>query len=184
MEKITERMRAALRETGLYSGAGKIVSAELAAYGAGLSLLFGAVEAVRRTMLVGTADAAGLAAFERLFRITPSSDSVENRRAMLLERGSVTGSDNTRAALERQLLAAGIRGNIVEHFGDGIYLNVHEVLGISETAAAAEAADFLPAHLPCTLDFGKNTWDAVDAREMTFAQMDLKNRTWNEIDAM
>ena len=119
MEKITERMRAALRETGLYSGAGKIVSAELAAYGAGLSLLFGAVEAVRRNMLVGTADAAGLAAFERLFRITPSSDSVENRRAMLLERGSVTGSDNTRAALERQLLAAGIRGNIVEHFGTG-----------------------------------------------------------------
>lgn len=103
---------------------------------------------------------------------------------MLLERGSITAADHTRAALEAQLLAAGIRGNIVERFGDGIYVNVHEVLGISETAAAAEAADFLPAHLPCTLDFGQNTWDAVDARDMTFAQMDLKNRTWDEIDAM
>ena len=103
---------------------------------------------------------------------------------MLLERGSITAADHTRAALEAQLLAAGIRGNIVERFGDGIYVNVHEVLGISETAAAAEAADFLPAHLPCTLDFGRNTWDAVDARGMTFAQMDLKNRTWDEIDAM
>lgn len=184
MTEIMERMRKVLRDTGLYSGEGKIMAAELAAYGAGLSILFDAIDALRRNMFIGTADAAGLAAFERLFRITPSTDSVENRRAMLLERGSVTTADHTRAALEAQLLAAGIRGNIVERFGDGIYVNVHEVLGISETAAAAEAADFLPAHLPCTLDFGQNTWDAVDARDMTFAQMDLKNRTWDEIDAM
>lgn len=184
MTEIMERMRKVLRDIGLYSGEGKIMAAELAAYGAGLSILFDAIDALRRNMFIGTADAAGLAAFERLFRITPSTDSVENRRAMLFERGSITAADHTRAALEAQLLAAGIRGNIVERFGDGIYVNVHEVLGISETAAAAEAADFLPAHLPCTLDFGRNTWDAVDARDMTFAQMDLKNRTWDEIDAM
>lgn len=95
------------------------MAAELAAYGAGLSILFDAIDALRRNMFIGTADAAGLAAFERLFRITPSTDSVENRRAMLLERGGVTAADHTRAALEAQLLAAGIRGNIVERFGDG-----------------------------------------------------------------
>lgn len=105
MTEIMERMRKVLRDTGLYSGEGKIMAAELAAYGAGLSILFDAIDALRRNMFIGTAD-------------------------------------------------------------------------------AAEAADFLPAHLPCTLDFGRNTWDAVDARDMTFAQMDLKNRTWDEIDAM
>ena len=94
MTEIMERMRKVLRDTGLYSGEGKIMAAELAAYGAGLSILFDAIDALRRNMFIGTADAAGLAAFERLFRITPSTDSVENRRAMLLERGSITAADH------------------------------------------------------------------------------------------
>lgn len=184
MTEAKERMRQILEHTGLYTGEDRILSAELAVYGAGLDLLLEAVEKLRKNLFVSTADAEGLTAFERLFRIVPSADNPENRRAMLLERGSVTCADNTRAALEKQLLAAGIRGNIVEHFQDGLYINVHEVLGISEEAAAAEAQTFLPAHLPYVLDFGKNTWDAVDAREMTFSQMDLKNRTWDEIDKM
>ncbi len=184
MTETQERMQKILRDTGLYTGEGKILSAELAAYSAGLSVLLDALASLRRNLFVGTADAEGLERFERLFRIVPSTDSVENRRAMLIERGSITTADCTRAALEKQLLAAGIRGNIVEQFEGGLYVNVHEVLGISEAAATAEVADFLPAHLAYTLDFGKNTWDAVDAREMTFAEMDLKNKTWNEIDAM
>lgn len=157
MTQVQARMEKILRDTGLYTGTGKIFSAELAAYSAGLTILRDALDALRRNLFVGTADAEGLSRFEHLFRILPSTDSVENRRAMLIERGSITTADCTREALEKQLLAAGIRGSITEHVEGGIKVDVQEVLGISETAAKAEAADFLPAHLAYTLDFSQST---------------------------
>ena len=123
MTEIMERMRKVLRDTGLYSGEGKIMAAELAAYGAGLSILFDAIDALRHNMFIGTADAAGLAAFERLFRITPSTDSVENRRAMLLERGGVTAADHTRDPRQHRRAVRGRdlrqRARGARHFRNG-----------------------------------------------------------------
>lgn len=178
------RMRETLVKTGLYSGEDRFFSAEMAAYGAGLEYLYNAVEKAGKNLFVQTADEEMLGRFERLFRIIPSKEDAETRRQMLLARGSVTPADHTKAALERQLLAAGIRGNIAERGSKGIYVNVHAVLGISKEAAMQEAMTFMPAHLPCELDFGVNTWDAVDGRGMTFADMELYGRTWDSIDRM
>ena len=87
-------------------------------------------------------------------------------------------------ALEEQLEAAGIRGNIVERHLDGLYVNVQALMGVSRETAEKEAMDFLPAHLPCVLDFGVNTWAAIDARGLTFNEMDGAAGTWNVLDAM
>lgn len=182
MTETEQRMRKLLMKTGLYDGGDRLFSAEMAAYGAGLGMLFDAVAQSRRNLFVRTADAETLDRFEKLFRILPSGSDTETRREMLLQRGSVTPADHTKAALEKQLLAAGIRGNIVEKYEGGIYVNVQEVLGISEAAAAFEARTFLPAHLPCVIDFGVNTWDTVDARDMSFDEMDAADSTWNSID--
>lgn len=184
MTDAEKRMRRILTQTGLYSGEDKIFSAELAAYGVGLGILAEELERLRRNLFVQTADAQGLARFEGLFRIRPSSDSAENRRAMLLRRGGITPADHTKAALEEQLLAAGIRGGIVENYESGLLVNVQEVLGISETTAESEARTFMPAHLPCAFDFGSNTWDAADEAGLTFDEMDAKNYTWAQIDSL
>ncbi|MGN0478870.1 MAG: hypothetical protein ACI4GO_05520 [Hominenteromicrobium sp.] len=178
------RMRRILIHTGLYTGEDKIFSAEMAAYGAGLEILSEALEKLRNGLFVQTAGADGLERFEKLFRIRPSSDNPEIRRAMLLERGAVTPADHTKAALEKQLLAAGIRGTIVENDQDGLNVNVQEVLGISETAAESEARAFMPAHLPCVFDFGSVTWDAADDAALTFDEMDAKDYTWDQIDSL
>lgn len=184
MTETEKRMRDILTRTGLYDGSDRLFSAEMAAYGVGVEILLEAVEQCRRNLFVQTADAEMLGRFEKLFRIIPSDSDAETRREMLLRRGSVTPADHTKEALEEQLLAAGIRGNIVENHEGGIYVNVQEVLGISEEAAAYEAATFLPAHLPCVVDFGVNTWDAVDAEALTFDEMDASERTWNSIDQL
>jgi len=77
MTEAKERMRQILEHTGLYTGEDRILSAELAVYGAGLDLLLEAVEKLRKNLFVSTADAEGLTAFERLFRIVPSADNPE-----------------------------------------------------------------------------------------------------------
>lgn len=182
MTEIEKRLRDVLTATGLYSGEDKLFSAEMAAYGAGLAVLADAAALCRDDLFVQTASEDMLARFERLFRVVPSTEDIETRRAMLLERGSVTPADNTKAALERQLLGAGIEGSIVEKQQGGLYVNVHRLLGISEEAAAFEAESFLPAHLPFVLDFGVNTWDAIDERGLTFNEMDAAVGTWNSFD--
>ena len=179
-----ERMRRVLRRTGLYSVDGDgILEAELAAYGTALEIFAEAYEKARENLFIQTADAEGLTKFERLFRVIPAEESAENRRAMLLMRGAVTAQDCTKASLERQLLGAGIRGSLTMQRDGSLYVNVGEVLGISQEAARQEALDLLPAHLIIVFDFGKNTWDAVESRSQTFNQMDAANLTWDEIDA-
>lgn len=176
------RIRNILTQTGLYSGKDRLFCAEMAAYGVGLGILFDAIKRCQENLFVQTADEETLSILEKLFRTIPSESNVKSRREMLLERGSVTPEDHTQLSLERQLLAAGIRGNIVENHQSGLYINVHEVLGITQEAASAEAKTFLPAHLPYIIDFGTNTWDAVDARDLTFDEMDTAGYTWNIID--
>lgn len=185
MTAAESRMRAALLSTRLYTGEDKVFQAETAAYGAGLALLFDGVETLRRDLFVVTATDAGLGRFERLFRrVETGASGAGKRREMLLRRFGVTLSDHTKPALESQLLAAGIRGNLVEHFEAGLYVNVHALLGVAAETAEKQAAAFLPAHLPAVFDFGQNMWDAVDARGMTFLQMDTAGCSWDEIDRM
>lgn len=177
-----KRMREILTVTGLYSGEDPFFSAELKAYGAGLRLLFEAIEIGRRNLFVQTAEEDMLDRFEKLFRVIPSVSDLETRRTMLLRRGAVMPNDFTRADLERQLEAAGIRGSIMEFYHDGLYINVHELLGISGERAEKEAKDFLPLHLPCIMDFGINSWAVIDARGLTFAEMDAATAAWAELD--
>ena len=181
MTDTEKRMRGILTDTGLYSGEDKLFCAEMAAYGVGFALLEDAVKACREDLFIQTASDAMLEKTERLFRVVPSADDMAVRREMLLTRGSVTPQDNTKDDLEKQLLGAGMRAKIVER-PDGLYVNVLELLGIPQEAAAIEAETFLPAHLPYVLDFGVNTWEAIDARGMTFDAMDGAAEMWNRLD--
>lgn len=179
-----KRMRKILTATGLYSGEDPFFSAELNAYGAGLRLLFEAIETGRRNLFVQTADEDMLDRFEKLFRVIPSVSDLETRRAMLLRRSAVMPTDFTRADLERQLEAAGIRGSIMEFYHGSLYINVHELLGISKEKAEKELMAYLPLHLPCIVDFGQNSWAVIDTRGLTFAEMDAATAAWAELDKM
>lgn len=185
MTGAAERMRRILRRTGLYSGDGDpVLAAELAAYGTALEIFAGAYAKARGNLFIQTADPEGLTKFEQLFRLIPAVESDENRRAMLLMRGAVTAEDCSKESLERQLLGAGIRGSMSMQRDGSLYVDVYEVLGISEEAARQEALALLPAHLVIQFDFGKNTWDTVDSRGLTFDEMDAADLTWDEIDTI
>ena len=185
MTELETRMRAMLEKTGLYFGEDKWLSAELAAYAKGLELVYDTLSHVRRDAFVQTAEEDGLKAFESLFRVVPSVDSTENRRAMLLTRGAVTPADHTVEAMQEQLLAAGINGKLVPQKG-GVLNSKRRSRpsGISEAAAESEARAFLPAHLSLVFDFGKNTWDAQDAAGSSWNVLDLRNKTWNALDVL
>lgn len=184
MTECERRMHAVLEKTGLYYGEDALLSAELAAYAVGLDLIYAALADTERNAFVQTADDTGLAAYESLFRILPSTASAEDRRAMLLARGAVTPADNTEAALQRQLSAAGIRGKLTAEKGGVLNVNVLSCMGISEAAAESEARAFLPAHLLCVFDFGKNTWDASDGADKTWDALDARGKTWDALDRL
>lgn len=182
MTETEMRIRDVLTRTGLYCGEDPLFSAECAAYGVGLEMLVERISECGRNLFVQTADEATIEGFERIFRILPSGGKLEQRREMLLERGSVMSTDSTLNALSRQLTAAGIIGNIVEGYQGGLYVNVLGLMGISEAVARLEADSFMPAHLPYTLDFGRNTWDSIDGRKMSFNAMDNAADTWEQLD--
>lgn len=179
-----KRMRAVLEKTGLYIGEDDLLSAELRAYAAGLELIYDALRDMEKNAFVQTAEDDGLARFESLFRILSSTDSVQNRREMLLTRGAVTPADHTEKALQRQLLAAGIDGKLVTEKGGVLNINVLRTFGISEAAAESEARAFLPAHLICVFDFGKYTWDVRDDLNTTWNGLDAQGKTWDALDAL
>lgn len=184
MTECEKRMHAVLEKTGLYYGEDELLSAELKAYAAGLELVYDALRDIEKNAFVQTAEDEGLAGFESLFRILPSTDSVENRREMLLVRGAVTPADHTEKALQKQLSAAGINGKLVAEKGGVLNINVLSVMGISEAAAESEARAFLPAHLICVFDFGKYTWDVRDGLNMTWNTLDAQGKTWDALDVL
>ena len=186
MDALTS-LREKLRPLGLYALDGNgVVDAELAAYAEGLDLLYEEMEELARECFVQTAESYGLESRERMAGALRPELSLAARREMLLYRGAVTSNDFTRESIERALVAAGFRASVTEYGGNqNLYVNCLELLDASITAeeAMAAAAEFLPAHLGCDYDFSPLTWTWIEQKEWTFAQMDAKDLSWQQIDA-
>ena len=135
---------------------------------------------------IALAESYGLESRERMAGALRPELSLAARREMLLYRGAVTSNDFTRESIERALVAAGFRASVTEYGGNqNLYVNCLELLDASITAerAMAAAAEFLPAHLGCDYDFSPLTWTWIEQKEWTFAQMDAKDLSWQQIDA-
>ena len=85
---------------------------------------------------------------------------------MLLYRGAINNRNNTRADLERALVACGLRATVKENLdGATIYINCFDFLedfqGQEEIQKAA--GEFLPCHLQAVFDFRTLDWNKIDS---------------------
>ncbi|MDQ5983851.1 MAG: hypothetical protein RUMPE_00880 [Eubacteriales bacterium SKADARSKE-1] len=181
-----DSMKSKLKPLCLYDlSDSSLISAELKAYAEGLDILYDVSEEIEKECFISTAENYGLDLRERLYSSTRSNLTLSERREMLLYRYSITSNDFNKESIEKALVAAGIRGYIIEApSANKIYINCLELFDtmVSNSMAQAEAEKFLPAHLSYDFDFRPLQWVQIEDKDMTFSQMDAADLTWDQID--
>ena len=169
-----------LNSTGLYDCTKPNISAELGAYEVGFREISKLMEDCLSNAFILTADEHSLNIREMIFRKYISDISVDEKRAFLMERNRI--SECFTEDFNGKLVAAGIIGNVVENYQDGIYININELKGITQEGAIEEAKNILPAHLPIYTDFIGNCWGNIDDKDISFGDFDDLDRTWQTIE--
>lgn len=179
-------MKQKLRPLGFYDlNDDSLISAELSAYAVVLDEISATLAEIERECFVNTAESYGLGMRERMLGPEQSEKSVEERRNQLLYRSAITANDFTKSSLEKALLAAGLDGSVVEYPAqNSVHINCSGLINSNLDKAAAQkmVEEFLPAHLECIFNFSTLQWDDIDAKENTFDAMDARGLTWDEID--
>lgn len=180
-----ERMKEVLRPLGVYRLDGDtLVEKELQAEACALQELEEEIDRFERELFISTAEEEGLILREKLCGGEKAGQPLSNRRKMLLFRGAVTAAGNTRRKVEEALTACGLLCSVTE-FYDRLYINCYGLLDqtLTKEGAVKAAQEFLPAHIPSDFDFRERSWQEIEAEGLTFAQMDLANLTWKQIDS-
>ena len=144
-------MLSALRGAGYDPKEGGGVLAELSAYDAVLAPLTAAADRLLQNLFVETAEEVMLYRWEELFCPQLPETTAENRRAMLLHRGSVTQEDISCEVLTEHLPAACLRGRVQEQPDGTLLVQAEELFGATEEQAEHFLSLYLPAHLEFTL---------------------------------
>lgn len=178
MGKCGNSMRNILERLCVYDLQGSQLTAELGAYEKGLGQILGEIEKTAAEAFIQTASREGLNRRERLFRPVNSGTDDGEKRALLLERNAQRGCFVPE--MEQRLLAAGIRGSLIENHLGGIAVNVDSFIGVTPEQAHKDAVTLMPAHLPVYLESTGERWDAKDEKDLTFDSKDADNRSWDE----
>lgn len=182
-----DSMKSKLEPLCLYNFSdSSLVNKELKAYVEGLNNLYDMLKELEKECFISTAQDYGLSLREKMYSSVRSNLTIDERREMLNYRYSITSNDFNKQSIEKALIAAGIRGYIIEVPKENkIYINCLELFDtmVTKNMAQEEAEKFLPAHLLYDFDFRPLQWIQIEDKNMTFSQMDAKDLTWNEIDS-
>ena len=90
-------LREKLDGCGLYDlQQGTVVYAELAAYAAGLQMIYDQLEELERELFITTAEDRGLEVYEKMLGAYNTDSSLQGRRNSLISAFSITNSDHSR----------------------------------------------------------------------------------------
>lgn len=145
-----ENMKKLLAQCGVYKLTGDTpLEWELAAYGAGFSLVEEALGEAEAGTFAATAPQEWLEEWEARYFSQPVQGDLATRRAMLKERLLPRTGPVTLADVPGLLLAAGIRGT-AEETGGGLVITALEYLA-PKAQAEKELGRLLPLHVPWTI---------------------------------
>ena len=155
MTATMDSMLKALQSAGYDPKENGGVMAELAAYDTVLADLTAAADRVLQNLFVETAEEAALSRWEELFCPETPDTTPENRRTMLLHRGSLTQEDISKNALTEHLPAVGLWGDLQEQPDGTLLVLAAELLGITKGQAEHFLSLYLPAHLAYSLQLAE-----------------------------
>ncbi len=181
---IYEKMKAATEAVGVYSPDAVNLGHELRVYAEELDLLYEDLDDMFRERFISTAGELGLSAYEELFGPVRSDLSLAERRERLYLRMNLGEGDFTLAGIRKALDSFGLSCTIDEYPELG-RLNITATTDYSPREQAyirGQVSKIIPAHIEFQLTFNTLTWDQIDALDLTFAQFDEEDLTWNELD--
>lgn len=100
---------------------GTVVYAELAAYAAGLQMIYDRLEELERELFISTAEGRGLEVYEKMLGAYNTDSSLQGRRNSLISAFSITNSDHSRSGMALIPDIYNITGEFAMENGDLVF---------------------------------------------------------------
>lgn len=164
---------------------GSNLSVELQSYAVALDEHRRLMDEFLKECFVTTAESYGIENREKLVGETKDDYPLERRRKMLILRNTLGENDFTKEGMGKFLLSFGVTNyQIIEmpemweisFYIDGDYSDVEKAW------IEKQINMMLPAHHITTVTFQGISWADIHNKNMTFAEMDSRNYTWNFIN--
>lgn len=181
-----ESMKKKLRPLGIYDlSDGTNISAELKAYAEALDRHRDNLDEALRECFIGTAEDYGLSERERIFTSPRTSRTAAGRRDLLRERFVLGERDFTPEGFEKFLRSFGANTFSYSELPSAQSFTV--VLGGDYPQAEEEWIKnqirlVIPAHLDGYVYSGGQIFGVIDLRDLTFAEIDAQDYSWDQLN--
>lgn len=180
-----DNMTAAMRSVGVYSLNGQsIVDMELMSYAKELDCISNMIDITIRESIIMTAADEGLEFYEKSFGSPNSTNTLPERRDMLIQKMRLNTNDNTKDGMRRFFQSMGLDCEIHE-IPVAFDLHIQPLRQITNSERKyliKRALEFVPYHLTFLIDCRNSVWADYDNRDHTFAQIDALDMTWSDFE--
>lgn len=176
-----------LRPLGVYKLEDSFFGAELDSLGKALDEMQERLEEVQREMCLTTARGEGLEQMAALFARRPVTQDVRQMAASLAALARIGGDSFTLKAVNSTIAGCGLNATVSEADGPGVVtVRFPEVPGIPEGFERMRAIieDILPAHLLVQYLFWYQTWEELNARQLTWQDIHDQDMTWEAFEML
>lgn len=186
---IYSTMKDSLQATGLYNTEQNIpLYAELAAYSDAFEICSEYIDELKREAFIKTAQDYGISNIERLYGRVMSDLTNDERRAIILNRLSITPADFTVENIKKILASCGLTHyRIYENKTDEIFTvtgNGHKYTSVQIAFILSQLSKLLPAHLEYKIYLNEISWKNAESKKLTWLQMEEYDYTWKQIDEL
>lgn len=155
---------------------------ELSVYAAAIASCASALEEIKNSFFIKTADKSALDHHLSLYDINNTSFiSNAEKRNMLISNGSVRFGSGRIENLKNLLTGVGIIADIEETGNEILVITVHDYLGEYNNYynIVLNCENLLPCHLEIVFNFLNFSWNSHDAKNLTFNTLDSYNDSWD-----
>lgn len=181
----TQRLRELLAPLGPYRSQGVYSAGELSGEGHALDGVLASLELLEREVMLDTAEDVGLEAIESLLTHRPVTKTPAARRAALAALLRIGGDSFTLQAINDNLQGCGLNVKVSETGEPGLVeVCFPDVPGIPEGFEQMRKIieDILPAHVEINYVYWYITWEMVEEKYDTWADIEAESPSWKVME--
>jgi len=176
-----------LRPLGVYKLEDSFLGAELDSLGRALDELQEQLELVQREMCLTTAQGEGVERVAALFARRPVTQDPQQLALSLAALSRIGADSFTLSSINDTIAGCGLNAVVAEGDAPGVVaVRFPQVAGVPEGFEYMRAIieDILPAHLLVQYLFWYQTWEELNARQLTWQAIHEQGMTWEEFETL